>query len=98
MDGTTLKDLCEIIFSNAKEDREKALALYESGLSKIRQDESNHAIIGTVVAKYLERSSKTNDQLLNLMKVLKEYEPDDSISDEDKDRILEQIKEEADDE
>ena len=93
-----MKDLCDIIFENAKEDREKSIILYESGLKKIKQDDSNHAIIGTVIAKYLERSSKTNDQLLNLMRILKEYEPDDSISEEEKDKILEQIKEEADDE
>ncbi len=98
MSEVTIRDLCEIIFENAKEDRDKALILYDSGIKKIKKDSSNHAVIGTVVAKYLERSNKTNDQLLNLMRILKEYEPDNSISDEEKDKILDEISKEVDDE
>jgi hypothetical protein len=100
MGQVTVLELCEIILSNAKEDREKALILYDSALTKIKKDSSNHAVIGTVVAKYLERSSKTNDQLLNLMRLLREQNIDDDapMSNEEKDRLLDQINKEIDNE
>ncbi|MFH1947059.1 MAG: hypothetical protein ABIJ23_02800 [Candidatus Magasanikbacteria bacterium] len=97
MSEITIKDLCEIIFDNAKEDREKALILYESGVKKLKQDSSNHSLIGTTIAKYLERSSKSNDQLLSLMRLLSEHNIDDSITEEDKNNLLDRIAKEVDD-
>jgi hypothetical protein len=93
VDKITLKELYNIIFNNASEDRDKALILYKSILQKIDKDKDHHSLLGPVIVKYLERSNKTTDQLLKLANLIQDHEMDDSFSDEEKEKLLDEINE-----
>ena len=82
------KSLWHTIFSQAMEDRNKAEALFSSIFEKIEEDSSNHAILGTPCAKYIERLSISNSQILELAKLVEKatenqkdtFNPDDIMS------------------
>ena len=81
------------IYHNAVDDRENASILFTDTLMQVKGNAANHNILGPVIAKYLERMSRANDQILKLAElVAKEEELDinpdsifDSISAEDQD-------------
>lgn len=64
-----LRSLWTEIYKNATRDRERACILYDDLIIKIHglQNDSNaHAIHGKTMTTYLERMSKSVDQLLKL--------------------------------
>ena len=65
-----LKDLWIEIYENSLNDRENAQKLFDSILSEIDLNPTNHAIYGAQASKYLERLCKTNEQLLKLSEVI----------------------------
>lgn len=78
------KHLWKEIYENALEDREKAKLLYNDIYINIGGGLNDHMNIGSVAAKYLERMSKSNDQILKLVELIsKEEEKSEAISDDD---------------
>ena len=84
------KMLWKEIYENAVVDRTNAHILFTDLYSQMGGSASDHATLGVTLTKYLERMSKSNEQLLNLAKQIAESESSSAeISEED---IFERIK------
>ena len=77
------KQLWKEIYENAITDRQAAYTLYTQLLMMVHGKSTEHAIHGPNIAKYLERMSKANDQLIKLAEMLtaaqeeeQKYDPD----------------------
>ena len=73
------KKLWKEIYENATTDRENAYELYTDVVNKILEDPLNHATYGSHAAKYLERISKSNDQLVKLAELITSAEKEASV-------------------
>ena len=60
------KSLWKEIYENAVSDRERAGILFTEAYTAMGDSASDHIAMGTTMSKYLERMSKSNDQILNL--------------------------------
>ena len=70
-------------YQNALDDRENAHILLVDLLKISVNNSTNHIQFGSLMSKYLERMSKSNDQILKLAELIaKEQEASDNISDE----------------
>ncbi len=69
------KGLWKEIYSNALQDREYSQKMYASLSAIVLQDPTQHAIHGPNIAKYIERMSRSNDQLLKLAELIANAEP-----------------------
>ena len=79
------------IYDNASGDRTIASALFTQAFTLLGSSSSDHASMGPILVKYLERMSKSNEQLLALAQIVsKEAEKRDSINTDD---IFSQIEE-----
>ncbi len=84
------KLLWKEIYENAIVDRTNAHILFTDLYSQMGGSSADHATLGQTLTKYLERMSKSNEQLLNLAKLIAESETtSDQISEDD---IFERIK------
>jgi len=71
-------------YKNALDDRSSASILVDDLLLQIQGNLSNHQQFGTIMTKYLERMSKSNDQILRLAELIaKEEEAAGVISPDD---------------
>ena len=71
-------------YQNALEDRESASILLNDLLMTIPGSPGNHSTHGTLATKYLERMSKSNDQIIKLAELIaKEQEKQEAISPDD---------------
>ena len=71
-------------YQNALEDRESASILLNDLLVTIPGNSANHSTHGGLATKYLERMSKSNDQIIKLAElVAKEQERQDVVSPDD---------------
>lgn len=61
-------------YKNALDDRESASILVDDLLLQIQGNLSNHQQFGTIMTKYLERMSKSNDQILRLAELIAKEE------------------------
>ena len=78
------KMLWKEIYENAVVDRTNANILFTDLYSQMGGSSSDHATLGLILTKYLERMSKSNEQLLNLSKQISESEiTDKSMSEDD---------------
>ena len=78
------------IYENAVVDRTNAHILFTDLYSQMGGSAADHATLGQTLTKYLERMSKSNEQLLNLAKQIAESETSSvEISEDD---IFERIK------
>ncbi len=78
------KMLWKEIYEHALEDREKAKMLFNSAYIDMQGGITDHMNIGSVMAKYLERMCRSNDQILKLAELIaKEEEKSSKISDDD---------------
>ena len=68
------KVLWKEIYENALNDRESAHVLFTELLQQSQANAANHAIFGPIMAKYLERMSKSNDQILRLAEMITKSE------------------------
>jgi hypothetical protein len=76
-------------YQNALDDRENANILLVDLMKVSMNNTANHIQFGALMAKYLERMSKSNDQILKLAELIsKEQEKDDYVSN---DEIFNQI-------
>ena len=64
---------CEI-YKNAVTDRNNALLLYNSLVGTVVSDNIQHAIHAPSMAKYIEKMSRSNDQLLSLAELIADAE------------------------
>jgi hypothetical protein len=58
------------VYTNALQDRDFALQMYTHLAGFVTADAQQHALHGPNIAKYLERMSKANDQLLKLAELV----------------------------
>jgi len=78
------KMLWKEVYSNAIEDREKAKMLFNDAYISMTGGTNEHMNVGSIMAKYVERMSKSNDQILKLAELIaKEEEKSEVISDDD---------------
>jgi len=71
-------------YQNAVEDRETAGILVNDLLLSIPGNSANHSTHGVLMTKYLERMSKSNDQILKLAELIaKEQEKENNVSPDD---------------
>jgi hypothetical protein len=71
-------------YQNAVEDRETAGILVNDLLLAIPGNSANHSTHGVLMTKYLERMSKSNDQILKLAELIaKEQEKENNVSPDD---------------
>lgn len=78
------KMLWKEIYENALEDREKSKMLFNDAYISMQGGVNEHMNIGSIMSKYIERMSKSNDQILKLAELIaKEEEKSEQISDDD---------------
>ena len=78
------KLLWKEIYENALEDREKSKMLFNDAYISMQGGVNEHMNIGSIMSKYIERMSKSNDQILKLAELIsKEEEKAETISDDD---------------
>ncbi len=70
------------IYENALQDRESASVLFTDIWMQIRGNAANHNLLGPVAAKYIERMSRANDQIIKLSEMMTE-EDNKSINADD---------------
>ncbi len=77
------KSLWKDIYSNAIYDRNNANILLTSLLSVVINNSNEHAIHGQNINKYIERMSKSNDQLIKLAELIQNAEEQSGRKKED---------------
>ena len=78
------KMLWKEIYEHSIEDREKAKLLFNDAYISMQGGVNEHMNIGSIMSKYIERMSKSNDQILKLAELIaKEEEKSEQISDDD---------------
>jgi hypothetical protein len=77
------KLLWKEIYENANLDRQNAYVLFVEAYTQMRTGIAEHAAIGAILAKYLERMGKSNEQLLKLADIIARAEQDNSKIDSD---------------
>lgn len=71
-------------YKNALDDRASASVLVDDLLLQIQGNINNHVQLGSIISKYLERMSKSNDQILRLAELIaKEEQGSDVMSADD---------------
>ena len=68
------KLLWKEIYENASIDRQNAHILFVEAYTTMSQGTTEHATLGTTLTKYLERMSKSNEQLLKLADLISKSE------------------------
>lgn len=66
------KALWREVYYNAITDRRAAYVLYNDLLSGVIGQSAQHAIHGPILAKYIERVSRSNDQIIRLAELVAE--------------------------
>jgi len=78
------KLLWKEIYENALEDREKSKMLFNDAYISMQGGVNEHMNIGAIMSKYIERMSKSNDQILKLAELIaKEEEKSETISEDE---------------
>jgi hypothetical protein len=78
------KMLWKEIYENALEDREKSKLLFNDAYISMQGGVNEHMNIGSIMSKYIERMSKSNDQILKLAELIaKEEEKAEAVSSDD---------------
>lgn len=78
------KLLWKQIYENALIDRENASMLFTDAWSRMSVGSSEHVALGSTLTKYLERMSKSNEQILRLAEIInKVQEQESQIDSED---------------
>ena len=85
------KLLWKEVYENAINDRESANTLFTDLLIQCKGNASNHSLFGQHMSKYLERMSKSNDQILRLAELIAK---EDQVT-VDPNAIFDQIREES---
>jgi len=62
------------VYENALNDRENAGVLFTDLLVQSQGNAANHTMFGPILAKYLERLCRSNDQILKLAEIIAKEE------------------------
>jgi hypothetical protein len=81
------KSLWLEVYENSVEDRENSYVLFYDLKMQVVGNIAHHAVYGPVLAKYLERISKANDQLTKLVEMIDSEMSKEVDADEIFDRI-----------
>jgi hypothetical protein len=82
--GDKKKKLWKEIYENALTDRQNSYAIFLKMCSIVKDQSSEYAIHGKVMATFVERMSKANDQLIRLAELIAKAEnASESIDPED---------------
>ena len=68
------KLLWKEVYENALVDRENAGMLFTDAWSRMGTGSTEHVTLGTTLTKYLERMSKSNEQILKLVELITKAE------------------------
>ena len=68
------KVLWSEIYANSLSDRERASILFTEAYKAMGAGSSDHVALGGTMSKYLERMSKSNDQILKLAELIQKAE------------------------
>lgn len=68
------KLLWKEVYENALVDRENAGMLFTDAWSRMGTGSTEHATLGTTLTKYIERMSKSNEQILKLVELITKAE------------------------
>jgi len=71
------------IYENALKDRENANMLFEDAWASMSEGSTGHSTVGPVITKYLERMSKSNEQILRLAELIAKAEEESARIDPD---------------
>lgn len=66
------------IYENALIDRENASMLFTDAWTRMSVGSSEHVALGSTLTKYLERMSKSNEQILRLAEIINKFEEQES--------------------
>ena len=77
------KMLWKEAYENAIYDRENANILLTDLLFQVKGSVPLHTSLGSIMCKYLERMSKSNDQILKLAELIAKEEENNEISSDD---------------
>ena len=77
------KALWKEIYENAIADRENAGMLFTDAYQQMGGGTFEHATLGPVMTKYLERMNKANEQILKLAELIHKAEERESVIDSD---------------
>ena len=77
------KHLWKEIYENAINDRENAYILFNEAYTSMTNTAAEHISLGPILNKYLERMSKSNEQLLKLADLIAKAEERSSKIDPD---------------
>ena len=78
------KMLWKEIYENALEDREKSKMMFNDAYISMQGGINEHMNIGAIMSKYIERMSRSNDQILKLAELIaREEEKEETFSDDD---------------
>lgn len=66
------------IYENALIDRENASMLFTDAWSRMSVGSSEHVALGSTLTKYLERMSKSNEQILRLAEIINKVQEQES--------------------
>ena len=83
------KHLWREIYENAIVDRMNAYMLFTDVYTSMSGDKSDHITLGPMMAKYIERMNKANDQLIKLAELISKEE--EKASQIDPDNLFAQI-------
>ena len=95
-DNKTKEQIWNEIYQNAFHDREKASMLVTNLWKEITADPEKHALYGTTMTKYLERMSKSNDQLVKLAELMQRSDTEVVEEEVDLDDVYKKIEIKAD--
>lgn len=76
------KELWKQIYQNAVTDRRNAYIMFTDLYTNVHNSTSEHAIHGATLAKYMERLTKSNDQLIKLAEII-----DDAVTADEEDML-----------
>lgn len=77
------KLLWKEIYENALVDRENAAMLFTDAWSRMSAGTAEHVTLGPTLTKYMERMSKSNEQILRLAELISKIQENDEKIDPD---------------
>jgi len=81
---TKKKQLWKEIYENAFIDRMNSYALFTDAYTSMTGNANDHVQLGSLMAKYIERMNKANDQLIKLAEIIsREEEKESKINPDD---------------
>ena len=95
MKGNNIDKFIQETIDNIRGDREVTKELLDDAIKWLAKDESRHREIGLTLAKYVETLQRSNEQLVKVVTLISKDTSSKSLSDEDKNDLLDIISKEG---